>query len=308
MKRGERKRLRQAGICLILAWVLGVHSAGAALSEAMPITALQTLAEADEPSPYEGPSLQETSPFDPIPLDPAVLMEEISKAQSPEDVQKYLKGYGVPLAPSDGEYVYSNKSRVTCQRLSLRGDEQALSGVTIVSYAYSAEDNDNFAFLFCEQDGVDTLIDGLSGFGNVQVMQDASNGNAWLVGSIGKAHQTIRWYHLQSRSIVFSYLAQGIMADRADFHLKVTAQLHPLMAQTIPSDGIFSVRKQVSAMDLTADSAASGQAPETVLYTQVDVYEVQPDGTLRALASKRYAGMDLLAVAGIENEQVVAER
>lgn len=295
-------KLLQAGLFLALVCLFGAQDVEA-LSEEEQMTELYALVAAYEPSPYEGRSIQETNPFDPFPLDPEVFIKEIGETQSPDEVQNFLHDRGIPLSPSDGEYIYYNKSRLTYEQYSLH-DQQALSSVMVVSFAYSEETNDNLTFIFSEKEGVYTLIDCINCFGNIEVINDDRTGAVWLVGETGVDNRTIRWYHLQSKTIVLSYLAQGMMADRMDYHIKVTSQLEPSVEQMVPSDRFFSIRKQVSVFDLITGNTYASKVPEIVLFTQVDVYEIQPDGSLRTVGSKQYNGMDLLAVAEIENDQI----
>lgn len=95
----------------------------------------------------------------------------------------------------------------------------------------------------------------------------------------------------------------GVMADRVDYHVKVQSLADLIVDGTLPEDGMLAVRKQVSLIDITSE--ISTEAPEILLYTQIDVYAYQQGADLTLIKSKKYEDANLQTVSGITCEQVM---
>ena len=243
---------------------------------------IEEIAAEYEPGPYGGVSLQEQTPFSPILLSPDDFTQRIQKAQSADAVVSYIRKIGLPLDPLDGEYFYHYRSSVRQEDFSLPHG----SMLTVVTYAYSEEDNDNYALLFLLEEGKYTLVDCIPHFGQIDLV--SYSGHIYLVGKTGSSYQTTRWYHLQGRKMVLRYLSQGVMPDRPDYHIAVKSDEWPQFQTRFEQDGRLILLKQLSVWDYT-QSPLSEDAREIILFTQIFIYSAQEDGTFLLEATEEYA-------------------
>lgn len=95
-------------------------------------------------------------------------------------------------------------------------------------------------------------------------MTDANHETLWLVGETRSGwNKSVRWYNLMSSKFGPSYLMNGVMADRVDYHVKVQSLADLIVDGTLPEDGMLAVRKRVSLIDITSE--ISTEAPEILL-------------------------------------------
>ena len=161
-------------------------------------------------------------------------------------------------------------------------------------------------FVFVKKSDFYYLTDVLNAFGDMQIVSDAGHETVWLVGETGGAYNTVGWYNVSERKTTLTFLAEGMMADRMDYYVKVMAVADPVINETLPEDGMLAIRKQVSVFDLT-QVTVSMDAPEILLYTQVDVYAYQSGGVFALIKSKKFEGKDIQSVAGVTCSQIVLE-
>ena len=284
----NRKCLKRTVYLLLLFFVLP-QAAGA--MESVAVTVAELAAE-NEPGPYGGVSLQETTPFPPVVISPWELMEQVARQQSAQEAVEFFHGLGLPLDDADCEYIYHYKNQRAVERFPLETAALGFDEAVVVSYAYSVEENDNIVLLFTGQNGAYALTDCLYGFGSIRPVTDAARTTAWLIGDTGSAYQTTRWYSLSGRRIALSYLQKGTQSDRADVHVVVKSQGGPIENGTLPEDGLYAVWKQIGVIDFTKVESEA-LATETVLYTQISVYRAQADGSFSLLLSRSFEGLDL---------------
>ena len=259
-------------LCWLMILSLFCCSPGLAEDTEWPENIRQIAAEY-EPGPYGGESLQEMIPFSPLPLSPEDWMREMQAAQSAEAVIAYIGQTGLPLDPLDSEYFYHYRASVRREDVSLPKG----STLTVVTYAYSEAENDNFALLFLQQDGEYALVDCIPNFGKIHVL--SCGDHIYLMGKTGSDYQTTRWYHLQSRKMVLSYLSQGVNPDRQDYHIAVNCAEFPGFQVRFSQEGRLQLLRQLSVWDYTR-SPLSDDAREIILSTRLFTYAVQEDGTL----------------------------
>lgn len=148
-------------------------------------------------------------------------------------------------------------------------------------------------FLFIENADPCFLTDVIGSFGDIQLVQDQDN--FWLVGRTGTEFQTVRWYHLNSRKIVLSYLAQGFNADRMDYHFHVKSCVDPSLDQDFLDQHTLLILKQTSIDDFTQTGSAD-TGIMSVLYTETMTYHVQHDGTFLLTETRKYHEQDIESV------------
>ena len=257
-------------LCWLMILSLFCCTPGLAEDAELPETIEQIAAEY-EPGPYGGVSLQEMMPFSPLPLSPDEMMRQIQKGQSADDVVAYIQQIGLPLDPLDSEYFYHYRASVRREDVSLPQG----STLTVVTYAYSEEENDNFALLFLREEGEYALVDCIPNFGKSHVISYGDH--TYLVGKTGSDYQTTRWYHLQGRKMVLRYLSRGVNPDRQDYHIAVNSAEWPGFQARFEQEGRLSLLRQLSVWDYTM-SPLSDDAREIILSTRLFTYAVQEDG------------------------------
>lgn len=241
----------------------------------------------NEPQPYSGKSLQEQVPFSIIALSPESFTKSIKQAKSEEAVSAYLQGIGLPLSPGDASFVYNYKKHVEYNEFLLPLDNR-YTCVASVSFVYSAEANDNYTFLFARENGCNWyLVDGISSFGELYTITDQSGNNTWLIGQNGMQNQTIRWYHLQSNSIVLAYLEQGVWADSVNYHIYVESHIDIPSIFEASKNTPITIYKQISIVDFT-DVVISTTAKEKLIYTQISQYMPTDAGAFELISSTKY--------------------
>lgn len=193
-------------------------------------------------------------------------------------------------------------------RYPLPKGQWQFSEVVTLTYTFADDESssDNLSFVFTGNGETYSLFDILLFIDDLQVVTDASHETLWLVGEARTGeNKSIRWYNVMKREYGLSYLEKGVMADRADYHVKVQSLADPVIDGTLPAGGMLAVRKQVSLKDVT--KAVSTEAPDIPLYAQIDVYLYQPGMDLMLLRSKKYEGMDLQTISGITIEEMMNE-
>lgn len=294
-------------VILILMAVCALCGAGAVLAEANPGVDFGELVAACEPQPYGGLSLQETEPFEPIAIDPETFTERIGGLNSVDAAAAFFCEIGLPLDIGNCEFVFQYQDHLSSARWDSTMQNAPLEVATVACTVPRNDDaNDNLVFVFIKENGCDTLTDVLNAFGDVQIVSDSGHETIWLAGETGGTYNTVRWYNVPQRKTALTFLAEGVTADRTDYHVKVKAAADLIVNGTLPENGMLAVRKQVSVFDLT-QAMVSQDAPEILLYTQVDVYACRPGGTFTPIRSKKFEGEDLPSVAGITCDQLVAD-
>ena len=261
-----------------------------------------------EPMPCSVNSFQETAPFDPIILNPYELMAQIDKCKSGDEIGTLSLALTLPLSVGDCDYIYQCKNNRACTQYPLPKGQWPFSEAVTLTYTFADfEDmSDNLIFLFIGDGKNYSLIDVLLSFDNPQVVTDANHETLWLVGETRSGwNQSARWYNLMSRKYSFSYLMNGVMADRSDYHVHVQSVADPIVNGTLPENGMLAVRKQVSITDVTVTD--STESPELLLYTQIDVYTYQQGADLTLTKSKKYEDAYLQTVSEITCEQIMDE-
>ena len=260
-------------------------------AESLSILELIALSDDFLPGPYGGVSYQEgPTPFEPISITPEEFKNTVFASQTPEELHSRFHAFGLPLDIYDAEYVYFYRNQKDEYVYPLDAD----SSLTCISYSYSREENDNCVFLFLIENGETRLIDCIFNFGEIQVQMDASKQNTWLVGKTGgSSRQTVRWYHLNSKRVVFSYLVYGIEADRTDYHFKIETVVVPALNHHFENDGTLILLKEVSAIDLTGYSQPGDSTPEIILYTQSETYQAQENGALILQEIETFLNQDI---------------
>lgn len=279
-------------LCWLMILSLFFCTPGLAEEAGLPENIWQIAAEY-EPGPYGGVSLQEMIPFSPLPLSPEEWMREIQAAQSAEAVIAYIGKTGLPLDPADSEYFYHYRGSVRREDVSLPKG----SVFTVVTYAYSEADNDNFALLFLQEEGEYALVDCIPNFGRIDVI--SCGDHIYLVGKTGSDYQTTRWYHLQGRKMALRYLSRGVNPDRQDYHIAVNSAEWPGFQARFAQEGRLNLLRQLSAWDYT-QSLLSENAREIILATHLFSYAVQEDGTILLEDTETFAHKTL--------EQVLTEK
>lgn len=274
---------------LLLLFIVLLFCVPVCQAESLSVSELIALSDDFLPGPYGGVSYQEgPTPFAPISITPEEFENNISANQTPEELHSRFHALGLPLDIYDAEYVYFYRNRKDEYVYPLDAD----SRLTCISYSYSREENDNCVFLFLTKNGETRLIDCIFNFGEIQVQMDASKQNTWLVGKTGgSSRQTVRWYHLSSKRVVFSYLVYGIEADRTDYHFKI--ETVAVQDPSFESSGALILLKQVSAIDLTVYSQPGDSTPEIILYTQSETYQAQENGTLILQEAETFPNQDI---------------
>lgn len=254
-------------------------------AEALPDSEMLLLTADFLPEPYSGVSYQEgPTYFEPISITPEEFEAAVNACSAPEELHSFCHELGMPFDIYDAEYVYFYHNRKDKHVYPL----DVNSSLICLSYSYAREENDNCVFLFLTENGETRLIDCIFNFGEIQIQMDSSKQNTWLIGKTGSSHQTVRWYHLGSNRVVFSYLTHGIEADRTDYHFKIESVAAPALNQCFESEGTLILLKQISVIDLTGYSQAGSPMPETVLYTVAETYQAQENGTLILLGSETF--------------------
>ena len=241
-----------------------------------------------EPEPYGGKSLQERVPFAYICVSPDTFSKAIQNAQSADTVLAYLQGLGLPVERGDAEFVYDYRNRMETGEFTLPKDG-SYSRLMSVSFIYSRESNDNQTFLFAKKDSQWYLIDSIVSFGDISVLTDCEGENTWLVGSnadIGDVNRTVRWYHLQSTTMVLSYLEKGLWADHLNYHVHVETQVE------WPEDGEIELNTCITlCKKVSVRSVIEGSAPtafeETAQYTYLEEYRISENGSIDLIQTVR---------------------
>lgn len=241
-----------------------------------------------EPGPYEGKSLQERVPFAYVCVSPDTFSESIQNAQSADTVFAYLQGLGLPVEYGDAEFAYSYRNRMETEEFALPKDG-SYSHLMSVSLIYSRESNDNYTFLFVQKDSQWYLIDSIVSFGDISVLTDYEGKNTWLVGynaDIGDVNRTVRWYHLQSTTMVLSYLEKGVWADNPNYQVYVETQVELPEDGEIKPDTCITLCKKVSVHSVIEDSAPTA-FEETAQYTYLEEYRISENGSVDLIQTVR---------------------
>lgn len=241
----------------------------------------------NEPQPYSGKSLQEQAPFSVIPLSPESFTKSIKQSKSEESVWTYLQNIGLPISFDDASFVYNYKNHASYNEFLLPQDNSYICAAS-VSFVYSEEANDNYTFLFAQDNSNNWyLVDSISSFGEIYAITDLSGNNTWLIGHNGIQNQTVRWYHLQSNSIVLTYLEQGVWADSVDYHISVESYIDIPTILEASQNTPVTICRQVSIVDFT-DVVISTTANEKLVYTQISQYVQTDAGTFELIHSAKY--------------------
>ena len=84
---------------------------------------------------------------------------------------------------------------------------------------------------------------------------------------------------------MLSYLANGVMADRMDYHIEWQSVADSIIDGMLPANDMLVIRKQVSILDMF-NASLSTEAQTIVFYTQIDVDTVQAEGNFKKLHPK----------------------
>lgn len=231
-----------------------------------------------EPEPYQGESLQERFSFMYICVSPDAFTRSIKNAQSEDAIFVYLQGLGLPVEYEEASYVYYYRNRMKIEEFALPEDNR-YSRIVSVSYIYSKEDNDNYVFVFVEENGEWYLIDGISSFGDIRAMIDSEGKNVWLTGYNGVTNRTVRWYHLQSTTVVFAYLEQGVWADSPKYHVFVETNIELPENGGLRTNAYIKLCKRVSVCNI-AEETLPDAAQRTVDHIELEQYIVSDHGSI----------------------------
>lgn len=231
-----------------------------------------------EPEPYHGKSLQERSAFKSVSISPDAFSKAIKNSQSEDAVFTYLQGLGLPVEFGDASFVYYYRNRMKLEEFTLPKDS-GYSRIISVSFVYSKEDNDNYTFIFVEENAKWYLIDAIDSFGDICVITDTEGDNTWLIGYNGTLNRTVRWYHLPSTTMALAYLEQGIWADDSKYHVFVEANVELPENGEISPDTYITINKEVSVCELV-DDTKSATAKREIVYIQIDQYIITDQGSI----------------------------
>lgn len=231
-----------------------------------------------EPEPYHGKSLQERSAFKSVSISPDAFSKAIKNSQSEDAVFTYLQGLGLPVEFGDASFVYYYRNRMKLEEFTLPKDG-GYSRIISVSFVYSKEDNDNYTFIFVEENAKWYLIDAIDSFGDICVITDTEGDNTWLIGYNGTLNRTVRWYHLPSTTMALAYLEQGIWADDSKYHVFVEANVELPENGEISPDTYITINKEVSVCELV-DDTKSATAKREIVYIQIDQYIITDQGSI----------------------------
>lgn len=304
MKKKNTKKLLDA--LVPLAGFLILVGMAAACAETNEMRGFDEFVADYEPMPCGVNSFQEIAPFDPIILNPYELMAQIDECKSGDEIRTLSRALTLPLSVGDCDYIYQCRNNHACTRYPLPKGRWKFSEAVTLTYTFAdfEDSSDNLTFVFAGNGENYSLIDVLPSFDNPQVVTDANHETLWLVGETRSGwNKSVRWYNLMSRKYGPSYLMNGVMTDRVDYHVKVQSLADLIIDGTLPEDGMLAVRKQVSLIDITSE--ISTEVPEILLYTQIDVYAYQQGADLTLIKSKKYEDANLETVSGITCEQVM---
>ena len=254
---------------------------------------LVTLAAQYEPQPFDAVSAQESNPFTPMVLNPEAFMDEIEQASSAAQLDDYFQSIGLPVDSLDSEFILNYNYSSQWDRFEPVPSSPSIQEITIVSYTFPEQINDNIVFLFVQNQNAYVLTDILTAFGEIQLVQDEEN--IWLVGRTSPGHQTVRWYHVNSQRIVLLYLAKGWTADRVDYHFYAESCVDPLLNQNAFEEDSLLILMQIGVMDFTQPEH-SNDGQKHVLYTKAMTYTIEEDGTFILTNTVQYDGLDIEAV------------
>ena len=281
--------MKKTCLALILTILIAALLAGTSYAETSKMETYMAVALADEPLPCGLKFLQEGYPFEPVPLNPSAFTEAISSAKSIDEVAAVLQSLGVTFFADDSSILYKCKDRPIYTDYHAIEIDGKRSQVTTLEYRDSPI---NIVFVFVNNGETWALADRLDDFWNIQEARDGDGKILWLIGDIGsEAYQTSRWYNVNNRRIDIAYLKHGAMADRVDYHVVVNAYTEAIRNERIPLDGVVSVYKHVGIIDYT-DKRDSSNTEAIYLYTQVDIYAIQSDLSLRKIKTERYNWKD----------------
>lgn len=238
-----------------------------------------------EPEPYHGKSLQERSAFTPASVSPDAFSKVIKNSQSEDAVFTYLQGLGLPVEFGDASFVYYYRNRMKLKEFILPKDG-GYSRLVSVSYVYSKEENDNYTFIFVEENAIWYLIDAIDSFGDICVISDTKGLNTWLIGHNGTSNRTARWYHLSSTTMALAYLEQGIWADDSKYHVFVETNVELPENGEICPDTYITINKEVSICELVDDTKSATDKRE-IVYTQIDQYIITDQGSIEHIQTIR---------------------
>ena len=262
-----------------------------------------------EPIPCSVSSHHETTPFDPIVLDPYALLEQIDKCKRGDAILAFSRSLSLPLSAGDCDYIAQCRNDRVLTRYSLPEGRWAFNETITLTYTYAdyEESSDNMVLIFIGDGETFHLTDILSSVDDMQIVTDANRENIWFVGETRYGQdKSTRWYNLKSRKFDLSYLVNGLMPDRIDYHVKVQSLADPIINGTIAENGMFAVRKQVSLVDYTSEERTA-EAPEIILHSQIDIYACHTESGLTLVKSKKYKDATLKSIAGITCEQIMNE-
>ena len=306
MKQKKTKKILNA--LLLLVGVIIFISMVAAGAETNAVMEFDEFVADYEPMPCSVNSFQEIAHFDPIILNPYELMAQIDECKSSDEIRTLSRVLELPLAANDCDYIYQCKNNRACTQYPLPKGQWKFSEAVTLTYTFAdfEDSSDNLTFVFISDGENYSLIDVLPSFDNPQIVTDANHETLWLVGETRSGwNKSVRWYNLMCKKYSFSYLTNGVMADRIDYHVNVQSLADPIVNGTLPPNGMLAVRKQVSITDVTV--TGSTEPSELLLYTQIDVYAYQRGADLTLIKSKKYEDAYLQTVSGITCEQIIDE-
>jgi hypothetical protein len=239
----------------------------------------------DEPEPYQGKSLQERVSFDSVRISPYTFSKAIENSQSEDAVFTYLQDLGLPVEFGDASFVYYYRNRMKLEEFKLPKDSGS-SRIVSVSYVYSKEDNDNYTFIFVEENGEWYLTDAIDSFGDICVITDTVGKNTWLIGYNGTTNRSVRWYHLQSTTVALAYLEHGVWADDPKYHVYVETHVELPDDSKISPETFITICKGVSVLELM-DDTKSATAKREMVYTQINQYKITVQGAIELIQTSR---------------------
>jgi len=277
--------MKRISAVLISIMIITTLLSGTSFAESGKMDAYMEIALVNEPLPCGLKFFQEEYPFEPEPVNPLTFMESISSAKAIDEISAILQSLGITFFPDDSSILYKDKDQPEySDDLSIEIDEKRYRVATL-EYGDSLS---NIVFVFIDDGETWALADRLDNFWNIQIARGDDGKIIWLIGDIGNEdYKTSRWYNVNNRKIDIAYLRHGIMADRTDYHIVVNANAETIYNEIIPADGMVMVYKSVGIIDLSEESAISN-TPGTYLYTQVDIYAIQPDMSFQIIKTMLY--------------------
>lgn len=287
----------KAGLCIVLLVFLSI---GVSLAQTDAISNFDMFIAEFEPTAYERLSAQEKSPFASVEIDPTELKGQIAQSETIDDIVAVFHSKGINLPPEECAWLDYYKNLVHFAQYPLQNSQE----IATLSYG---DNPSNLVFIFVNDGNGYVLTDYFIDFYNIKIVTDATMKNVWMVGDTGiRVPRSIQWYNVKCKQFVLSYLANGTMADRMDYHILVQSVADPIIDGMLPANDRLVIRKQVSILDFL-NAPSSEEAQTIVFYTQIDVYTAQAEGDFKKIASQRYEGMDFSSVADITCDQIISK-